>query len=81
MIVSSQHRRRGVGRILTETLLVHARKHDLLAVWLATTEPQWTARVMYEKYGWVEVFREQLKAGWGLIAVELIWYKLELAQT
>ena len=81
MVVSSRHRRMGIGKVLLETLLAHARKHGLPAVWLGTSEYQTPARVMYERYGWVEVRREPLKEAWGLVTVDMVWYKLGLTYT
>ncbi|KAH6919336.1 acyl-CoA N-acyltransferase [Coprinopsis sp. MPI-PUGE-AT-0042] len=52
MAVSPKLQRRGIGKMLLEAALTHARSHGITAIWLSTTAHQRSAVGIYEKFGW-----------------------------
>jgi len=50
--VDPRYRQRGVGKILMETVIAHARTSGLKALWLSTSEFHTAAVRMYQKSGW-----------------------------
>ncbi|KAF5386867.1 hypothetical protein D9615_002080 [Tricholomella constricta] len=76
--VSPYHRRKGIAALLVQTLLDHAREHEVSVVDLTTTHFQEAAIVFYGKLGWVEVGRDVIREAYGLIRLVLIHFRMEL---
>ncbi|KAF8162689.1 acyl-CoA N-acyltransferase [Crassisporium funariophilum] len=77
MIVSRKYRRRGIAKVLLETLIDRARNQGIKTITLTTTIYQPGAVIMYEKYGWVLQWKEALPILLG-DKLMLLHYSLDL---
>lgn len=76
MVVSPDHRRRGIGAMLLRALIAHAKEHKLSSVFLTTSTIQAAAIEMYKKFGWAQVSERQVSVAFGLFTATIV--KLEL---
>lgn len=73
MVVSPLCRRRGVGAQLIKVALDHAKKHDLISIYLTTSVHQQSALSLYKKCGWV-----RQRNFWYLGSLHVTTLKLDL---
>ncbi|KAG5650301.1 hypothetical protein H0H81_012696 [Sphagnurus paluster] len=78
MAVSPHCRRMGIGALLVQTLIDHAKVNGVRMVLLSTTEYQRPAIRMYLKHGWVESHKEVVTAALGLFKVVMLHFRLDL---
>lgn len=64
LIVSPSHRRRGIGAMLTETVVTHAYENGLKAIQVITSELNKAALAVYDKNGWTVEKRWKVKTLW-----------------
>lgn len=65
MAVSPHHRRLGIGALLVQTAIAHAKQHSIEWIGLAMSDGfQPPAKRLYERFGWVET-RKKKEFGWG----------------
>ncbi|TFK61346.1 acyl-CoA N-acyltransferase [Pluteus cervinus] len=63
MVVSPNHRRYGIGKLLMNKIMDRAREYKLESVCLSTSMYQIPAQALYEKYGFVKERRWVMKEG------------------
>ena len=63
MVVSPNHRRYGIGKLLMSKITNRAREYKLESVCLSTSMYQIPSRALYEKYGFVEERRWVMREG------------------
>jgi GNAT superfamily N-acetyltransferase len=68
----------GVGQALLNTLLAWAQQQQLAEIYLGTTEKFLAAHRFYEKNNFKQVAATALPAAFPRMAVDVIFYKLEL---
>ncbi|KAH6919335.1 acyl-CoA N-acyltransferase [Coprinopsis sp. MPI-PUGE-AT-0042] len=78
MAVSPKLQRRGIGKMLLETSLAHARSHGITAIWLSTSIHQKSAVGIYEKFGWRNMGPTILKMAPFWVDAGIMDWKLEL---
>jgi ribosomal protein S18 acetylase RimI-like enzyme len=64
LVVSPAHRRRGIGEMLIDTVVAHARRHGLEVVELTTSDLNKAALAVYQKNGWKEERRVYYGSTW-----------------
>ncbi|PDT40666.1 MULTISPECIES: GNAT family N-acetyltransferase [Sinorhizobium] len=76
MFVASEFRGReyGTATRLLDTLLAHAERRQLTAIYLGTTEKFLAAHRFYERNGFVEIARQDLPASFPVMGVDTIFY-------
>ncbi|CAM0136745.1 N-acetyltransferase 8 [Umbelopsis sp. WA50703] len=77
MVVSKTHRRMGVANVLLKALVTHAVKNDIQVIDLGTSEVQYAARKLYEKFGWKEAKRLKNE----LYLIDVIIYTLNIEKS
>ncbi|KAH6899204.1 acyl-CoA N-acyltransferase, partial [Coprinopsis sp. MPI-PUGE-AT-0042] len=81
MAVSPKLQRRGIGKMLLEAALAHARSHGITAIWLSTTAHQRSAVGIYEKFGWKNMGPTILKMAPFWVDAAIMDWKLELSES
>lgn len=82
MFVRASHRGRehGVAAALLATLIEHARAQGLREIFLGTTDKFLAAHRFYEKHGFRSVLREALPEAFPVMAVDSVFYGLDLGR-
>lgn len=82
MFVRASHRGRehGVAAALLATLIEHARAQGLREIFLGTTDKFLAAHRFYEKHGFCSVLREALPEAFPVMAVDSVFYGLDLGR-
>lgn len=80
MVVLPAYQGRGVGTLLMNTLIAHAREQGLSAISVSTSMYQTVAMRMYERHGFVEQKKVQVRVRYLFIISKayLHFYKLTL---
>lgn len=78
MAVSAKLQRRGIGKMLLEAALAHARSHGITAIWLSTSGHQRSAVGIYEKFGWKNMGPTILKMAPFWVDSKIMDWKLDL---
>ncbi|KAG2180871.1 hypothetical protein INT43_008450 [Umbelopsis isabellina] len=76
MVVAKTHRRMGVADLLLKALVAHAVKNEVEVIELGTSEVQYAARKLYEKFGWKEAKRLR-----ELYIIDVIIYTLNIEKS
>lgn len=69
----------GVAQALLSTLLEHAKQCGLAEIFLGTTTRFLAAHRFYEKHGFARVAKQELPPAFPVMAVDTVFYRLELA--
>ncbi|MDK1375723.1 MULTISPECIES: GNAT family N-acetyltransferase [unclassified Sinorhizobium] len=72
-------RSHGVAARLFESLLVHAERRKIAALFLGTTDKFLAAHRFYEKNGFAEITKDDLPAGFPVMSVDTKFYVRRLA--
>ncbi|KAG6822808.1 hypothetical protein H0H92_012499, partial [Tricholoma furcatifolium] len=81
MLVSPNHRRKGIASLLLNTLLGHARDRNISTLHLTTTEYQKAAINAYKTSRWIETGRTPIRIWNGFVRVILVHFRLDLGTT
>ncbi|WP_243287693.1 GNAT family N-acetyltransferase [Geothrix terrae] len=78
MFLRRDHRGSGLAQALLGTLLDHARNHTLPGLWLGTLPHMGAAHRFYERNGFRRVEPEELPLDFPRMAVDTVFYTLDL---
>ncbi|XP_066430686.1 probable N-acetyltransferase CML1 [Eleutherodactylus coqui] len=81
MYISSQHRGKGIGKLLCRTVIDFARKSGCNAVVLSTTSIQATAIQLYLKMGFKCSDTDEYSALLGLIGISWVGYRYNISSS
>jgi len=78
MFLHKHHRGSGLAQALFDTLLAHARHQGLPGLWLGTLPHMGAAHRFYERNGFRRVTSEELPLDFPRMAVDTVFYTLDL---
>jgi N-acetylglutamate synthase-like GNAT family acetyltransferase len=75
--VDSTYRGKGVAQKLMTTLLKAASKHRFDFLYLGTVDALQAAQSFYKKYGFSQITKQQLPAGFELCPIDTLFFKIK----